>query len=205
MAAATMRDSSLDQLMSKEEYALVAKCIKDVSGMDIALFNKMKPVMVSTLFYASLLPKKNSGTPMDMYFQELSKKTGKAIVGLETADDQVEVLFNSTSLKRQAEMLVQAAKDKDKNFAELMRVNRCYRAQDMDCILASMATEGDYTAAEMDQLLYKRNDKWIAELPALMAKQPIFIAVGAGHLPGAKGLLQQLQDKGYLVKPIPFN
>ena len=33
---------------------------------------------------------------MDMYFQDLSKKAGRPILGLETAEDQVEVLFNSS-------------------------------------------------------------------------------------------------------------
>ncbi|MDZ4822494.1 MAG: TraB/GumN family protein [Flavobacteriales bacterium] len=37
-----------------------------------------------------------------------------------------------------------------------------------------------------------------------MKKQPVFVAVGALHLSGEEGLVQQLRDKGFTVKPISF-
>ena len=36
----------------------------------------------------------------------------------------------------------------------------------------------------------------------LMPKAGLFVAVGAGHLPGPQGVLQLLRKEGYSVKPI---
>ena len=35
-----------------------------------------------------------------------------------------------------------------------------------------------------------------------MKKQPTFFAVGAGHLPGQKGVIELLRARGYTLKPI---
>jgi uncharacterized protein len=54
----------------------------------------------------------------------------------------------------------------------------------------------------MDDLLDKRNNKWMEVLPKAMKKGPQFVAVGALHLAGKAGLIQQLRDQGYTVEPI---
>jgi uncharacterized protein YbaP (TraB family) len=40
------------------------------------------------------------------------------------------------------------------------------------------------------------------QLPAMLAEGNRFIAVGALHLPGKKGLIEFLQQHGYTVKPV---
>ncbi|MBV8391009.1 MAG: TraB/GumN family protein, partial [Mucilaginibacter sp.] len=55
---------------------------------------------------------------------------------------------------------------------------------------------------EIDKLLKNRNIKWIKEMPEIMQKQATFIAVGAAHLVGDYGLINQLRLKGYIVKAI---
>lgn len=37
-------------------------------------------------------------------------------------------------------------------------------------------------------------------MPAIMADKPTFFAVGALHLAGEKGLIQQLKNAGYTVE-----
>ncbi|HEV7231882.1 MAG TPA: TraB/GumN family protein [Bacteroidia bacterium] len=203
--SAIMKDSSLSQLMTKEEYDLTAAYLKETTGMNLSLFDKMKPVVISTLFYTALIPKNNPGKPMDIYFQEMAKKQGKNLVGLETVEDQIAVLFNSMPLKRQARMLVETVKDKDKNLKEMIRMDHCYRNQDLDCLGQSISEDESYSPDEMAQLVELRNQRWIAELPAMMQEKSCFIAVGAGHLPGEKGLLEMLRRKGYQVNGLKMN
>jgi uncharacterized protein YbaP (TraB family) len=40
------------------------------------------------------------------------------------------------------------------------------------------------------------------KLPKLMSEQPLFVAVGALHLTGESGLMNQLRKKGYTLTPI---
>ncbi len=58
--------------------------------------------------------------------------------------------------------------------------------------------EGKY----LDLLLYKRNRNWVAQFDTIATKSPTLFAVGAGHLPGAQGVLELLRKKGYTVKPL---
>jgi uncharacterized protein YbaP (TraB family) len=200
--AAIMKDSSLPQLMSKTDYELTAAYLKEISGMNLALFDKMKPVVISTFIYAALLPKINPGEVMDIYFQDLARKKSKKLIGLESIDDQIRVLFEGVSLKRQADMLVKLVKEKDKGKEETYKLNDCYRRQDLNCLASGMNSDTGFDASEMEQLLYQRNRNWMKILPALLSEQSCFIAVGAGHLPGEKGLLELLRKEGYTLTPL---
>jgi uncharacterized protein YbaP (TraB family) len=53
-----------------------------------------------------------------------------------------------------------------------------------------------------DYLVKDRNQKWMKVLPALMQSKPQFVAVGALHLAGEEGLVQQLRNIGYTVTPL---
>ena len=56
---------------------------------------------------------------------------------------------------------------------------------------------------DLDILLYNRNNNWIKLLTNnFLPKQSNFIAVGALHLPGNKGLIKLLEKEGYKLTPI---
>jgi len=51
-------------------------------------------------------------------------------------------------------------------------------------------------------IIEKRNAQWIQRIPELIQETSSFIAVGAGHLGGEKGLINQLRELNYKVIPI---
>ena len=51
-------------------------------------------------------------------------------------------------------------------------------------------------------MIYNRNKTWAEKLPAIMKAAPTFVAVGALHLPGEKGLLNLLKRQGYTVEAV---
>ena len=53
-----------------------------------------------------------------------------------------------------------------------------------------------------DLLLYNRNRNWAEKLKILMNDKSLVVAVGAGHLPGEKGLINLLKKAGYKVEPV---
>jgi uncharacterized protein len=53
-----------------------------------------------------------------------------------------------------------------------------------------------------DLLLYNRNTAWVKKLEDIFIKQSATIAVGAGHLPGEKGVISLLRKAGYKVEPV---
>lgn len=54
----------------------------------------------------------------------------------------------------------------------------------------------------MKVLLDNRNNYWMQQLPKLMKEESLLVAVGALHLAGKSGLVNQFKDKGYTVIPV---
>jgi uncharacterized protein YbaP (TraB family) len=63
-------------------------------------------------------------------------------------------------------------------------------------LLAAGYTAGDIAAID-DQLVYSRNRDWIPKLDALFAAGDVFVAVGADHLLGDRGVIELLAARGY--------
>jgi len=55
---------------------------------------------------------------------------------------------------------------------------------------------------QKEKLLTGRNINWTTIIPNLIKDQGCFIAVGAGHLSGEKGLISLLRAKGYSLTAI---
>ena len=63
-----------------------------------------------------------------------------------------------------------------------------------------------YTKADLDNfhelLLYKRNTDWIPKLEKIFEQDNVFVAVGAGHLRGPRGVIELLKARGYAITRI---
>ncbi|CAN5533404.1 hypothetical protein BH11MYX1_BH11MYX1_53680 [soil metagenome] len=63
-----------------------------------------------------------------------------------------------------------------------------------------------YTKADLDNfkevLLYKRNLDWMPKLEQLLEQDHVFVAVGAGHLQGPRGVIEMLKSRGYTITRI---
>ena len=53
-----------------------------------------------------------------------------------------------------------------------------------------------------DLLLNDRNKNWVGQLKIIMKKNPVFVAVGAGHLVGEQGVISLLKKEGYALRPL---
>lgn len=202
-----MMDNSLDKLLTPTEYQHVANYLKKVSGQDLKLFNIMKPVTVQMTILQFLAPKSNisaTNPALDQYIQDYGKANHKKIIGLETVEDQGQVLFSS-SLERQKELLLKSIDNEKNNKKDSEKLYAAYLAQDLDALEKLFVKSEEYTQEELNLLLRNRNSNWMAQLPQLMENQSLFIAVGAGHLAGQDGLIKALKAKGYTLTPLATN
>jgi uncharacterized protein YbaP (TraB family) len=201
-----MKDSTMHDLLNAGDYSLVDTQMKEVVGTGLDKLGKMKPTMLSALYEIKLYMKQNTlkkePEAVDIVFQKAGKKAKKKIIGLETIDQQLDILFNSMSLKSQAESLVRAVKDKDKSLDVLKQLNEAYLSGDLKRISDLSNVEEQMTPEEKQILIINRNNNWIAQLKALMPKQSCFVAVGCMHLVDEVGLIQQLMNAGYTVEAV---
>ena len=202
-----MKNNTLDSLLTTSEYKEVEDYFKSKQpDFELKQLNNFKPAMVAIMMMLFESPDmlKDIGEGMDDSFQKYAKKNGKSLYGLETAEYQGALLFDS-DLQKQKKALLKSIREVDKSKQKMEELKTYYITQDIDKLTELFKNQDEESKEFMTELLKNRNERWLDQLPALMQKQSLFIAVGAGHLVGAKGLIKGLQLKGYILKPVATN
>ncbi|WP_373826571.1 TraB/GumN family protein [Bacteroides heparinolyticus] len=204
------KDSTLQSLFTPEQYEEVGKVVKENMMVDIAMLAQLKPAAITqqlaVILYMRHTPGFNPQEQLDNYFQQQAQQQGKKVGGLETVQSQIDILFNSQTLKRQAELLHCMAHDIDRTVGQVKRVIAAYEKQDLNVVLQLLAERHgdacDPLPGEMEALIDNRNKAWAEKMPAIMSEAPTLFVVGAGHLPGDNGLLNLLQQQGYTLEAL---
>lgn len=201
-------DSTLSKVISPEDYAVVNEEFKKwspVPGADLRMFDSMKPMVATTLvavgMSAQAMPGYDPSEQLDTYFQTQGKTEGKTIVALETADEQATILYDTTPISYQAEALVEMLKDPSEAIQSVKDLTDAYNAGDLSKML-ELSEKQDEHPEFMKALLDNRNANWLKKLPDIMKEAPSFIAVGALHLAGDKGIIEGLRKMGYTVTEV---
>lgn len=206
LKVAFMKDTTMHDLLSARDYILVDSVMKKVVGKGLDKLGRMKPNMLGALYEVKLYMNQNNvkkePEAIDIVFQKKGKKAKKKIIGLETIDQQINIFFNSMSLKSQAESLVEAVKNNDKSLIQLKQLTEAYLNGDLKKLTELNNQDGHMTPEEKKVLIVDRNRNWVVQLKTLMQKQSCFVAVGCLHLVDEDGLIQQLKDVGYTVEAV---
>lgn len=206
LQAAIMKDSTMSQLLTEREYQLVDAQMKEVVGKGLDKMGKLKPVMLSMLYTVMLYKKENklSKEPelIDLEVQKIAKKNKLEIIGLESVDEQINILMNSKSLNQQAKELVETVKDKDKSIQSMQKLNEIYLKGNIESFIEVSKEDGRMDDEDLNILSYQRNINWMGKLSKLIPEKSCYIAVGCMHLVGEKGLIQLLRNVGYTVEPV---
>lgn len=206
---AVMKDTTLKDLYTDEEYEKVNKMVEKATGQSLTTFNQFKPALVSQMINLRMMTDEldrdlgSMASALDGYLQSYGRRKDKEIIGLESVQDQVDALFNSLPVEKQADKLLEMVGEEDKFRKMAHKLDDCYTAEDLGC-LYDLIPESGMTQEEQAALLDERNNRWLEQLPDIMReKGPAFIAIGALHMAGEVGLVNQLREAGYTLKPIP--
>ena len=203
-------DSTLDKLLSPSDYAIVEKVFNkyfSTMGVKLKQMNTLKPNAISTQMQAmqaiKYFPSFNANNLIDVAVQARANEAGRPSAGLESVNEQINLLFNGP-LDEQANGLVETCKQDDFFQVQSAALADAYMAQDLNKMHAVMtdATIGGDSEEQMDALIYSRNRNWVDKLKVMMPERACLVCVGAGHLPGDQGLLQLLRNEGYTVEPM---
>ncbi len=197
-------NKTLQDLLSKEDYQLV-KAHFDKKGLPLFLFERMKPMFLTVFADMDINPGSMGSSDADMVsyelqINEIAKEQGKEIGGLETAEYQMS-MFDSIPYEDQAKMLVETIKSSNTGEQDFRQMIEMYKNQDIYGMVAMMG-ESQSLGGYESLLLETRNKNWIPVMVEMMREQPVFFAVGAGHLGGAWGVVALLRKEGYQVTPV---
>ncbi len=195
-----MKDGvTLRKLYDSLQYNKIQKFFSDSLHMSMAMVEKMKPAFSSSLVYPFMMTCKTvDGVEMELI--QKSKEEQKETYGFETVEFQSSV-FDNIPYNEQAEELYNMIDSIDTYKIKFYKMLSLYQSQELNVIEKSFDDEPGFEE-QKDLLLTNRNKNWVSQLKSILPQTNIFIAVGAGHLAGEKGLIQLLKNEGYTLKPV---
>jgi uncharacterized protein len=198
-------NDTLEKHVSPEIYELVKKETSGL-GIPVELINKQRPWFLAMTLEAleSLKLGFDPNYGIDKYF--LSKAEGKKrILELESIDYQLNLL-SSFSDKDQELLLLYTLRDLKLLEQELEQLSKAWTSGDtksMESILTRSVSEDNRFASILEKIVYERNRKMASKIEDLLrTSETYFVIVGAGHLVGDRGIIENLKRKGYLVEQL---
>jgi len=213
-------DTTAIMTLSKSMLLTNGKTLQTVVGEP--LFEQLTPLMMKrgipvealalfkpwAVFLTLSVPPQKTGMVLDLVLYESAKQQDKLLCGLETAEEQVRI-FEDTPLADQILLLEQIVKDPPALDTQLAQLTEKYLAHDIGGLLALSREFDDATPqgqksaeAFLGRLIDDRNVSMVERMLPHLRQGSAFIAIGALHLPGEKGILQLLTERGYTVSVV---
>ncbi|MFU0506185.1 TraB/GumN family protein [Pseudaminobacter sp. NGMCC 1.201702] len=202
--------TTLMSRLSPQDAAIVADALQ-ARGIPPESVSKMKPWMLAAMVTlpACELARKASGAPiLDIKLAEDAQAAGKKLEGLETVADQLRAMA-SLPIDFHMKGLVQTLKlgDRIDDITETMIV--LYKNGDTGMFWPLFRAvlpdddddEAGYAAFE-EAMITARNKVMADRAEPILARGNAFIAVGAMHLPGPKGLIELLRRQGFTATSV---
>ncbi|MCW9005810.1 MAG: TraB/GumN family protein [Gammaproteobacteria bacterium] len=196
---------TLKTVMLPDDFKKLSQLMMSQFSMTEEVFEHMRPWMVFTLL---MMPPEEMGkdsSALDMILYRRAAMRKIPLLGLETAEEQLDVL-EGQSLEDQIWMLNKTVKE----YAEINRqfdeMLKAYIDRDLAGLVRqqqqSMYDDTDIDDRFLEQLIDMRNVRMVERMQDYLQKGNAFIAIGALHLPGQKGVLHLLEQQGYSVTPL---
>ncbi len=207
--AAMLNDGrSLEEILGPELFARSAIAAQSY-GLGAAQLRLFKPWGLLSLFAMppeEIQRQQRGVRALDFHLQGLATSQGKQVIGLETVAEQID-LFDSLSDSEQVMLLKSTLDELEKNPSLFEDLVRDYLARDLTAIQGMMTemskgVDPEFHARFIDQLIDRRNVTMVRRAEVLLRQGKGLIAVGALHLPGPKGMLNLLAERGYKVSRV---
>ena len=187
--------------VSRETVAMVEQKLK-ATPLAIDLIQPMKPWMVMLMLEA--LGAQTAGLDpqlgLDKHFYDLANDKGKQVIGLETAESQID-RFDKMPERMQEQMLRSELTEMETEQSSLRSILTAWQNGDAAAIEKMLLGSFNDNPAAYNSLITERNRNWMPQLDACLKRSsPCFVVVGAAHVVGPQGLLAMLQQRGYRVE-----
>jgi len=145
------------------------------------------------------------GLPLDLVLKNRAREYGLPVDGLETVAEQAAV-FENLSLDTQIELLTDSVCHYEVLQGDMADMKKLYLERDLEGLFGYHnryhLQSGDQYQDLMQRLLWDRNRTMAERMQPILEQGTAFIAVGAMHLPGERGVLGLLEQAGYRVTAI---
>ena len=185
---------NFSQYFRPKQYNRYRKIVKKAFGLDILEYEKYTPFFINNLISEKCFPQSKSQA-LDHFLWSFAIENGKEMTGVESLEDQLKILQQIPK-----DFQVKAFRSSLKNVSaykkKLQKLNLYYaKGRHKELYQVSKKSMGKIRKL----MIYDRNFYMLDRILDIVKTKPSFIAVGAAHLFGQKGLIHLLDKEGYTV------
>jgi uncharacterized protein YbaP (TraB family) len=194
---------SITNHLTEETSARLTEYAK--AGQLGADYSRAKPWLLSLMILQHQLKEMgfDPSKGLDQHFMQEARDTHKAIEALETADSQLR-MFSSFSDELQDQFLLATLLGASEATEILDRTLAAWTSgstEAMDDLINRDVRDHPVLQPLMETMFYERNDAMARKIEKFLETgKTYFVAVGAGHLVGERGIAKQLRRKNYTVE-----
>ncbi len=199
-----LKDYSLVPFLNELELSQV-RMLSEFHVMFFENVIRMKPWLLAIIFDS---PRPHTEFNQDYLLMAMAAELDKEVLGIESSQEHFATM-DSLSLDEQLMMLRAVLKKTEKEkISDYNLLMKDYLSSNLDQVrktderLTSKLLTKVLWAKVKVQLMDERNKKMVAKINALSIDKQLFIAVGASHLSGQDGLINQLRKLGFKISPL---
>ena len=190
-------DQSLSDYYTPRQFKRMSSIFYKITGVHMAEVIHLTPMAITNII-AEAFSYEDYGLALDHHLWSYATKLDKALYGLESVQDQIDIL-QSIPMQHQVTGLKQVLRNVNKFGKSIITLGDLY-AQGK---LHKLYSKSKKSLGPLKLLmLYRRNENMVNRFISLSKNQSLFAAVGAAHLSGKHGMLHLLRYQGYEIKPI---
>jgi hypothetical protein len=193
---------TLSEQLEPEDRARLSR-VSQRAGVSLAALESVRPWVAALRLSLAVLVKQGHSPDVgvERVLEADAVRQGKQIAYFETAEDQMAV-FTGLSPRAQAQFLSATLRQIEQESGAGNDMDKLWasgRADELGRLVTRMIEEAGPEVAEA--LIYRRNAAWAERIDEVMAGKGVaFVAVGAAHMTGPRGLPALLEAKGHTVR-----
>jgi len=197
-----LKEQTLEDLYSKKNYKILKDFLSDSLNIPALMLKNMQPIFIEQLIDQSII--KNEHDPIDIHLHKNALINNISIKCLETIDEQMNTLL-SIEISNQAKNLITKVKEFNKQelLNEMDSLIVAYIKKDIELYLNKELEKTKKDKEEfVENFIYSRNKIMTERAVRIIDENKTFIAVGAAHLYGEKGMISLLTKEGFILTPL---
>lgn len=194
-------DLILDSLLNAKHRQRLRTFLWDTIGINPEDYQKVPPMLLNKIVHRSIPSCSSDKTYLRETLKAAARNINIKLISVFQEQDLINRYTKNISYKKQADVLLETAKNYEaiKTLQEHMRFY--YKAKDIQKASKAKRQASPHIKIYENRLVNNVNEQWVEAIVKYLGDQGAMMPIGVEHLGGDNGILQQLRDKGYLVRP----
>lgn len=206
--ASLLPDSiQLGAFYTEEEMTKINQELLLTLGMGLQELGRMKPAYLTELYRTELLKKWlhwDESNSMETFFEQVAQLQDIPIYPLDDLGETLYMLFDREPFQWQCKELKKVIDYPDQEVEQERVIRDLYSMGRLNDIAFQVLSPDNATSISYSdyQVYAQRNQQWVKKLKSYLHDGKCFITLNAIYLGGDKGLIAQLKNAGYRIKPV---